>query len=285
MPRLAIWILLAAATVSAARGQDMLVEEYRFGDFQSAHAVAIDQFGNVFVSDAGSSLLRKFSMKGELLAEVGGHGWGSTQFDQLRGIDASLGIAIYAADRGNRRVVRLDRDLNVVGSLSGESGSADFGFPVDVAASSFETLFILDSENSRVAAVNGFSSVAHTFGGIEAGPGRLHEPVALTQVGSELLCVLEHERVVVFDLFGSYRFHFGEGVLRDARGISAAGDRIAVITKTELHIFSTAGELLATIGRDKMALGGAVQEFRDIAYGPDFLLILTNRTCILIPVN
>jgi hypothetical protein len=285
MCRTLICILYLGLAAGVARAQDMLVEDYRFGEFEAAHAIALDQFGHVYISDAGSSLIRKFSIKGELLAEMGGHGWGGAQFDQLRGIDASLGVAVYAADRGNRRIVRLDRDLNVVGSLSGESGGADFGYPIDVTASTFETLFILDGENARVVAVNAFSSVVRSFGGIDAGDGRLRNPVALAQAGSERLYVLEAERVVVFDLFGSYRFHFGVGQLRDARGIAVSGERVAVVLPDGLLLYSEAGELLAKFDTTGMALASTGQEFRDIAFGRDFLLILTERSCILIPVN
>ncbi len=276
-------MLLCAAFT--AHAQDVLVEDYRFGDFQSAHSVAVDQFGHVYISDAGNALLRKFTLKGELLAEMGGPGWSTGQFDQLRGIDASLGIAIYAADRGNRRIVRLDRDLNVVGSLSGETLTDGFGFPVDVTASSFETLYILDSENSRVVAVNGFTSVQLTFGGIEAGPGRLREPLAMAQGAGDRLYVLESGRVVVFDLFGGYRFQFGEQILHEARGIAATSERVAVVTTTALHLFSAAGELLATYDRERFVLAGIGQEFRDVAFSPGFLLLLTHRSCIIIPVN
>ncbi|MCZ7558587.1 MAG: NHL repeat-containing protein [Bacteroidia bacterium] len=278
-------ILLLGLAAGVARAQDLLVEEYRFGDFTSAHAIVMDQFGDVYVSDAGSSMLRKFSIKGALLAEIGGHGWDVTQFDQLRGIDASLGVAVYAADRGNRRIVRLDRNLNVVASLGTEDAALDVGYPIDVAASSFETLFILDGENARVLAVNGFSSVARSFGGIEAGEGRLRNPVALAQAGSERLYVLEAERVVVFDLFGSYRFQFGSGQLRDARGIAVSDDRVAVVLPDALLLYSHEGSLLAKFDTTRLALASAGQEFRDIAFGRDFLLILTERTCILIPVN
>jgi hypothetical protein len=280
-----ICILFLGLAAGVAQAQDMLVEEYRFGEFESAHAVALDQFGHVYVSDAASSMLRKFNIKGELLAEMGGHGWGGTQFDQLRGIDASLGVAVYAADRGSRRIVRLDRDLNVVGALSGEDGTVDVGYPVDVTASTFETLYILDGENARVLAVNGFSSVARSFGGIEAGEGRLRNPVAMAQAGSDLLYVLEAERVVAFDLFGSYRFHFGVGQLRDARGIAVSGERVAVVLPDALLLYSVAGELLSKFDRTAMVLASAGQEFRDIAFGRNFLLILTERSCILIPVN
>jgi hypothetical protein len=280
----AIALLLSGLTVSTA-AQEVLVEEYRFGDFQSAHSIAVDQFGHIFISDAGASLLRKYSIRGELLAEVGGPGWGGSRFDQLRGVDASLGIAVYAADHANRRIVRLDRELNIIGSLSGESVTPSFGYPVDVVASSFETLYILDSENARVVAVDGFNSVSRVFGGMDAGSGRLRDPVAMAVGGSDMLYVLESQRVVAFDLFGGYRFHFGQDVLRDARGISAGDGRVLVVTDSELYIFSAAGETITVLGPERFLLSRTGEEFRDVARSRGNLLLLTNRSCIITSVN
>ncbi|MBR9976796.1 MAG: hypothetical protein KFH87_01800, partial [Bacteroidetes bacterium] len=119
MRSISVTVLMLCVVVSLAaqeRNSDgeahAVVEEYRFGSFVSAEAISTDQFGNIFIADAGTSVVYKFDIQGKQLAEVGGPGWGSQQFDRPTGIDAQLGIAVYVADMGNSRISRFDRDLN-----------------------------------------------------------------------------------------------------------------------------------------------------------------------------
>lgn len=291
-PLLAALMLLCAAVATPAHAQDAktgiagpLVEEYRFGSFVAAASVSADQFGNVYVADAGASTLVKYDIRGRKLAEVGGPGWGDEQFDRPMGIDARQGLAVYVADMGNNRVSRFDRDLHFMAALNGGESGIDpgFGYPSDVAQSSLEQLFILDGENSRVIAVRAFNAVERVFGGIDAGEGRLQDPVALATDGAKLLFVLESGRVAVFDYFGSYLRQFGRGLFADAQGLAVTEDRVLVVTSDALHFFAPSGEHLGSIGHGAMVLAGETGEFRDAIYTSPFLLILTTHSCILFP--
>lgn len=288
-------LLLALLTIGTPiHAQRVLVEDYRIGAFEQARRIAVDAFGNVLVTDAGSATVRKLSIDGTTLADVGGPGWDAGRFDQPMGLDASLAVAMYVADRNNRRIVRLDRDLNVVATLDSETpgGERRFGYPVDVVASSFEQLFVLDAENSLVVTLSGFDRVDRRFGGVDAGEGRLHDPVAMARGGNDRLYVLERGRVVVFDVFGNFIGQFGRDILDDARGIAvcppdgaAANTRIHVVTAKELHVFAADGSHLESIGRDRMVIADEPLEFVDVACTSLFLLLLTPRYCILIPAN
>ncbi len=264
-----------------------MVEEYRFGDFTDAEALSVDQFGHIYVVDGGSARILKCDMTGSTVAEVGGYGWDETQFDRPTGIDARLGIAVYVADYGNNRISRFDRGLRFMAALGGENAAADpgFGYPLDVVNSSLEQLFVLDGENNRVLAMSGFRSVAQVFGGIEAGEGRLREPVAMAADDSKYLYVLESDRVVAFDLFGNFLFHFGSAHISDAQGITVHDGRVLVVTPDALHWYSAKGDFLRSVTRAEMVLAGDSGEFRDAAYTVPFLLILTQRSCILFPNN
>lgn len=281
---------LLPATLSLAQEADTvrpLVEQYRFGDFVSAEAVSADRFGNVFVVDAGTSTLRKFDLTGRMLAETGGPGWDSQQFDRPTGLDARLGIAVYVADMGNSRVSRFDRDLNFMAVQRGDDGTIDpgFGYPIDVVQSTLEQMFILDGENARVLALRGLNTVERVFGGIESGEGRLKDPVALATGDSQLLYVLESDRVVVFDQFGSYLRQFGQGRFTDAQGIAAGRGVVIVVTPDRLLLYREDGTPLREIGTSDLVLAGATEEFRDADFSPPHLLILTTHHCILFPVS
>lgn len=277
----------AGAQDDAARLPDALIEEYRFGSFSDATALSVDAFGAVYVVDGGDATVRKFDLRGSMAAEVGGPGWDDTQFDRPAGIDARLGVAVYVADYGNNRVSRFDRGLRFMATLRGDEMTGDraFGYPLDVANSSLEQMFILDGENNRVLALSGFRSVERTFGGIESGEGQLSDPVALATDDSRHLYVLEAGRVVTFDLFGNFLFHFGSGHFSDAEGITVYGGMVLVVTPDALHFFSSRGEHRRSVTRTEMVLAGESGAFRDAAYTAPFLLILTQQSCILFPNN
>jgi hypothetical protein len=277
----------AGAQDAAAQPPAALIEEYRFGSFTDATALSVDAFGQVYIVDRGDATVRTFSLRGEMAAEVGGPGWDDTQFDRPSGIDARLGLAVYVADYGNNRVSRFDRGLRFMAALRGDDMSGDhgFGYPLDVANSSLEQMFILDGENNRVLALSGFRSVERNFGGIESGEGRLSDPVALATDDSRYLYVLETGRVVAFDLFGNFLFHFGSGQFSDAEGITVYGGQVLVVTPDALHFFSSRGEHRRSITREQMVLAGESGAFRDAAYTVPFLLILTQQSCILFPNN
>ncbi|MBN1449178.1 MAG: hypothetical protein JXA28_14725 [Bacteroidetes bacterium] len=277
-------ILCLLLLAPKAPAQSVLVEEYRFGDFVSAEALSVDPFGDIYVADAGASMVQKFDRTGKLLAEVGGAGWEQTQFDRPLGVDASLGMAVYVADMGNNRISRFDRGLRFMAQLSGDDGAADPGFryPLDVVNSPLEQMYILDGENNRVLAMTGFNRSSSVFGGIEAGEGRLTQPVAMG-MGGERLYVLETDRVVTFDLFGNFLFHFGSNRFSDAQGIAMLPRHVLVVSPDALHWFTPAGDFVRSVQREDIVLAGETGAFRDAAYTSPFLLLLTNRSCILFP--
>jgi hypothetical protein len=75
--------------------------------------VTFDPQGNIFVSDGYTdSRVVKYDRNGRFIKSMGTRGNGVNQFSTPHGITADNQGNIYVADRGNRRVVVLDNDLN-----------------------------------------------------------------------------------------------------------------------------------------------------------------------------
>ncbi len=266
-------------------GACRLVENYRFGAFASAHDVAMDAFGDVYVTDGSRHTLHKFRIDGTEIRSTGGQGWALEQFDQPGGIDARMGLTVYVADRGNNRIVRLDRDMHALGTFSTRDTpdpTQSFGEPLDVAAARQGTLYILDGENARVVTSSGFATIEHRFGGVDAGAGRLVRPVAMVLDDADNVYVLEESRVVVFDAFGAWRFTFGEGILHGARGISLRGNRGWIVTRDALHAWSIDGRLEAARTVRDIFFASPVAEFRNVAESDGNVLLLTTTSVILL---
>ena len=77
-----------------------------FGDY--AYGIAVDSFGNVYVSDGNNDRIQKFDGLGTYLTQWGTSGNGSGQFDQPLGVAVDLNTGnIYVFDGTNHRVQKF----------------------------------------------------------------------------------------------------------------------------------------------------------------------------------
>ena len=200
----------------------------------------VDINGNIYVLDANRNLLTLSNGDFTLHKEVGGAGWENDQFDKPQGIWARNGIDVFIADYGNHRVQRFDRGLNYISTFSTrESAIPDerFGYPRDVAVSRLGDLFICDGENARIVKVNRFSKVERSFGGFDAGAGRLLRPSELEVGPKDRVYVLDMARVMVFDNFGNFVHELLPGLFRAPQTLFADNNGIVILDADTLYCF------------------------------------------------
>ncbi len=82
------------------------------GKFSVPEDVTVDQEGTIYVVDADSDFMFKFSTAGEELQSFGGSGDGEKQFNQPHGV-AIFNKTLYVADTGNNRIVRFKLSTDV----------------------------------------------------------------------------------------------------------------------------------------------------------------------------
>ena len=235
----------------------------------------IDIYGNIFVLDTDRNILRLFSKEQKLLREIGGSGWENDQFDRPVGLWARNGIDVFVADYGNHRIQRFDRSLNFVSSLFTRDSSNPeerFGYPTDVALSRLGDLYICDSENSRVLKVDRFNKVERTFGGFDAGEGRLYAPERLEIGPKDNVYVLDGSRVIVFDSFGNFLHELARGVFKEPVSLFADNDGVVVLDDDILYCFDEEERARRTIPIDSIA--GAPAHINSIAFSGTFMYIL-----------
>jgi hypothetical protein len=218
---------------------------YSFGEFKNAQSISVDPGGMIYIADAGDHKIKEFTSEGKMLLEVGGYGWGSLEFDQPVDICALFGIDIYVSDFGNHRVQRFDRNLTYVSTFATRNDPVEgirFGYPSGVTISRLGDLYISDGENHRVLKVNSFSSVERTFGGFDAGKGRLVQPGQIEVDEDNLVYVSDGIRVVVYDSFGNFVRIVGEGALDSLRGICLSEKTLLAVSGSKLFVFDEKGE-------------------------------------------
>jgi DNA-binding beta-propeller fold protein YncE len=153
--------------------EGQFVESWGHGFFSRAHGARRASDGSLFCTDDISHVVAKFSLRGELLMQIGEKGlssdtgyqqawdlWqgigsitrGGPPFNRPTGITEGPDGDIYVSDGyGNARIHRFDSEGHLKYSW-GEPGGrpGQFRLPHDIALDSRDRLLVADRENSRI---------------------------------------------------------------------------------------------------------------------------------------
>ena len=69
------------------------------------HGLAIDDGGNVYVSEYGNSRIQVFDSQGRFLHEWGIEGTGEGEFRSPQGLAVDSDGNVYVSDQGNHRIM------------------------------------------------------------------------------------------------------------------------------------------------------------------------------------
>ena len=148
------------------------------GEFFRPQYVAIDDDGNIYVTDL-SSRVQKFTSDGIFLKSWGSIGPADGQFGSPSGI-AVFGDHVYVADKKQHSIDVFDKDGNFVFSW-GEFGSGDgqFSQPHGVKINSDGIVFVADPGNHRIQKFTSDGEFLSAFGIFGTTDGKLKSPVQL----------------------------------------------------------------------------------------------------------
>jgi DNA-binding beta-propeller fold protein YncE len=243
----------------------------------------VDLYGTVYIIDAPSATLRVLNADFTLAAVVGGPGWEEGRFDHPAAVWARNGLDIFVADYGNHRIQRFDRQLAFVSSLSTrESDNTDerFGYPRDVVLSPLGDLFVVDGENQRIVKIGGLSRVELTFGGFDAGRGKLNQPSRIAIGPSDRIYVLDEARILVYDIFGNFLTSLYEGMWKSPTALYADPERVLVVDDSKIFWFGSDEQLIG-----QLPLGGepgSVASVRAIAHHKGKLILLDDHALVVL---
>jgi streptogramin lyase len=129
------------------------------GLFQNAHSVTIDSKGSLWVTDAASHLVQKFSPDGRVLMTLGkkgvaGDNAARDSFNQPNHVAIAPNGDIYVSDGyQNSRVVHFSGNGQFIRIIGGVKGSqpGQLQLPHGVALDSKGRILVNDSDNQRVS--------------------------------------------------------------------------------------------------------------------------------------
>ena len=80
------------------------LRQFRVADVSNSSGLAMDNDGNIYVTDPQLNRLQVFSHTGQFLYAFGEAGTGVGQFNGMAGIWVDSGHCLYIVDSGNKRV-------------------------------------------------------------------------------------------------------------------------------------------------------------------------------------
>lgn len=202
--------LIFLFTLISLRGDSILVKENEVKDFSNAVSITSDGKENIYVLDAGTDQIIKFDRDLKYLKRNGKQGWGAEQFDRPTSIDGSSGLDIFVSDGKNRRVIRLDLELNQISELKTAQidfpSDLQFNTPVATLVLNARELYVIDGDNNRIIVYNDGRSPSSIFGDYTSGKGQLGRPVKLVKDAENNIYVLDKElnSIFRFDNLGNY---------------------------------------------------------------------------------
>ena len=120
------------------------------GKFSFPQNIAIDELGNVYVTDLGNMRVQKFNNDGTFLNAWGSSGTGPGQFHSPAGI-AVFNATVYVVDTQQNRVQQFDLDGNFI-STWGDQGEnpGQFFLPNGISVGTNGTIYVADTGNQRI---------------------------------------------------------------------------------------------------------------------------------------
>ena len=245
-------ILLLFLNFLIAGSDSLLVKSRLVADFSNAVSVTTDGKENIYVLDAGTNQIVKFDNKLNYLKRNGKQGWDEGQFDSPTCIDGSSGLDIFVTDGKNKRVQRLDLELNPISILKTNlpDFTADYQFntPVATLVLNSRELYVIDGDNNRIV---------------------------IYKDGKNFIYVLDKELKTIFrfDNLGNY---INRLTIENLESFTIAGNTLYMFNGKEILIY----DLERNTVTDTKILPGKIskKKFRDI-------LVLNSKKYLLLEKN
>lgn len=217
------------------------------GFFSFPQNIAIDDLGNVYVTDLGNMRVQKFNNDGTFLKTWGSSGTDSGQFHSPAGIAVFNGT-VFVVDNQLQNVQKFD--LNGKFLLKwGEKGKeqGQFLLPNGIAVSPDGEIYVVDTGNQRIQKFTPNGEFISEFGESGTGNGKLISPIGIAIDNKENIFISDpgQNKILKFDSKGIYSQSFGpnfagfsirpQGMVTDPSGniyaVDTGNDRILLLSQ------------------------------------------------------
>ena len=221
--------------------------------------VAVNQRGEILVTEGGGHSISILSPTGEFLKSFGSQGSVPGQFSGPSGVTVDDDGNILVADSGNRCIHKFtSKDI-----ISVRSYGRNHTLPISVAISPItKKIAILDWNNHRVQIRNPDLTSNTSIGSKGSGNGEFSYPYDIAFDSEENMYVVDtgNHRIQVFNPKGKHEYMYsrqfgekgkGDGKLDFPTGIYIDNDNIMYVTERNNHrvsLFTLEGDFLTSFG-------------------------------------
>lgn len=217
------------------------------GFFSFPQNIAIDDLGNVYVTDLGNMRVQKFNNDGTFLKTWGSSGTDSGQFHSPAGIAVFNGT-VFVVDNQLQNVQKFDLNgkfLSKWGKEGKEQGQ--FLLPNGIAVGSNGTIYVVDTGNQRIQKFTPNGEFISEFGESGTGAGKFVSPIDIAIDNKENIFISDpgQNKILKFDSKGVYSQSFGpnfagfsimpQGMVTDPSGnlyaVDTGNDRILLLSQ------------------------------------------------------
>ena len=231
------------------------------GGVREPSGVAINQRGEVVVTEAGGDCVSVFSPDGEKLRSFGTRGSCQGQFKNPYGVAVDGEGNILVADSKNNRIQKFRAEgqfLAAVGTYG--SGPLQFSYSIDIAFNtSNNKMYVVDYGSHRVQVLNSDLTFSSTFGKQGSGKGQFNNPwgIACDSTGKVYVADTLNHRIQVFTAEGKFLRKFGRcgqgrGELDKPLYVAVDTSGMVYISEDDNHhvsVFTSEGQFVTSFGR------------------------------------
>ena len=231
------------------------------GGVKKPWGVAINQRGEVVVTEFTGHCVSVFSCSGERLLSFGTRGSGQGQLLYPDGVAWDHDQNILVVDNGNHRIQKFSADgqfLTAVGTRG--SGRLQFLSPTSIAVNKRKNkIYVVELGNNRVQVLNFDFTFSSTFGKKGSGKGQFDKPrfAAFDSSGNVYITDSFNYRVQVFTAEGRFLRMFGrhgegKGELRGPCGVAIDTRDMVYVSdaNNRVCVFTSGGQFVTSFGRE-----------------------------------
>ena len=224
-------------------------------DVKQPSCIAIDNKGNVIVSENGRKCVSVFSPTGEKLQS-----FGSEQLSIPHGVAVDDDGNILLVDANKHCILKFTSDGKLITTI-GKHGSSPLEFRLPVGATIHphnKKFYVADQRNHRIQVLNPDLTFYNTFGsnGNDDGQFNCCIDVAFDSIGNVYVADADNHRIQVFTAEGKFLRKFGKkgksnGELCMPSRIEVSNENVVYVTEVNNHrvsMFTCEGKFLQSFG-------------------------------------
>ncbi len=224
--------------------------------------VAVNQMGDVVVTEWHGHCVTVFSPSGERLRSFGTRGTGQGQFQFPYGVAVDSNENIFVADCNNHRIQKFTAQGDFLGTMGTKgSGPLKFNYPHGIAVNASNGRVYVGSRNGHIQILNSDLTYYDRFGTRGSGKGRFNIPQHIAccdSTGNVYVADFGNHRIQVFTDEGDFlkqlgRPGEGRGELKEPWGVAVDSSGRVYVSEQWNHrvsVFVSEGLCLKQFGSE-----------------------------------